>query len=73
MESTELYELRMLIFLEKEPQSNKYYQVMVDAEQYKTITEAISKNSIAMDGMISEGTTMTSEEEYTLPDLKNII
>lgn len=72
MEPNEIYneinELRVLIFMEIEPQSNKYNQVIFDREQYKEIGKHLGKFIENKDGLEMYNTTF-SEEEYTLPDL----
>ena len=35
VDTHELYTIRTLIFLETEPQSNEYHQVMLDKETFK--------------------------------------
>ncbi len=71
----ELYIQRMLVFLETEPQSNKYHQVMLNAEQFKKVSDAIIV-STKPDASLKPGYDMAeiemSEEEYTLPDLQDI-
>lgn len=70
---TEIYGLRVLVFLELEPQSNKYQQVMLDADQFKKVSMAMSvaTGREIRDG-IDEAKTYLSEETYELPDLKEI-
>lgn len=74
MDLTEIYETRMLIFLETEPQSNKYNQIMVNQEQFKIISDVIS--TITDEAMIAPNIESReiklSEEVYELPDLKSI-
>lgn len=70
----ELYQQRMLVFIENEPQSNEYEQLIFTQKQYKELTNFISKlygiEGITMDGL--EVIDMkSSEETYTLPDLRN--
>lgn len=70
----ELYEQRMLVFIENEPQSNEYEQLIFTQKQYKELTDFISKlygiEGITMDGL--EVIDMkSSEETYILPDLRN--
>lgn len=70
-----IYECRLLCFMETEPQSNKYNQVMLDENQFKIISENIGKLSENQSNL-KEGFEMRvnrlSEEEYTLPDLQSI-
>lgn len=69
----ELYGVRLLVFQETEPQSNKYRQVLLDKEQFKKVSFDTSKltGKKIMDN-IDECTVMLSDEIYTLPDLKEI-
>lgn len=76
---SEIYGLRTLVFVEVEPQSNKYHQVLLSPEMYKDLTGSISKVSSTFKlgrnettdrfVPIEERELKTSEEEYTLPDL----
>ncbi len=69
-----LYEQRLLVFLEVEPQSNKYNQILLGREQFKEVSEAISKTFKAVrdkDGM-DRMIIASSVEEYTLPDLQSM-
>lgn len=70
VDTHELYTVRTLIFLETEPQSNEYHQVMLDQETFKKITEVMS--TLVKDGDIQEVNLDLSEETYKLPDLKDI-
>ncbi len=67
----ELYGTRLLVFLETEPQSNKYRQVILDAAEFKrfamTIGTVTGKNGGLEDVLIKD-----SDEVYDLPDLKQI-
>jgi hypothetical protein len=40
-----LFELRCIVLLEQEPQSNKYSQMHLDAEQFKTLTALLDSFS----------------------------
>lgn len=64
---TEIYCLRTLVFLETEPQSNKYNQVLLNSEMFKKMTDIISKK--IKSGEIEEREIKLSEEIYPLPDL----
>lgn len=70
VDTHELYTVRTLIFLETEPQSNEYHQVMLDQETFKKITEVMS--TLVKDGDIQEVNLDLSEETYKLPDLQDI-
>lgn len=67
----ELNSLRTLIFLEIEPQSNKYNQLYLNAEQFKQVTKYFGKLE-GKENDIEEVKIESSTEEYTLPDLKEI-
>lgn len=64
---TDLYGVRTLVFIETEPQSNKYCQVLLSPEMFRNMTDTISKK--LTEGEMEEREIKTSEEEYTLPDL----
>ena len=70
IDTHELYTIRTLIFLETEPQSNEYHQVMLDQETFKKVTEVMS--TLVKEGEIQEVNLDLSEETYKLPDLKDI-
>lgn len=70
VDTHELYTIRTLIFLETEPQSNKYHQVMLDQETFKKVTEVMS--TLVKEGEIQEVNLDLSEETYKLPDLQDI-
>lgn len=68
-----LYVNRVLVFMETEPQSNVYNQVILNAEQFKAMSEHISEktgNKLSKD--VDEVNIELSEEEYKLPDLREI-
>ena len=72
---TLIHELRLLVFLEVEPQSNKYNQVYLDAEQFKKVSDSIVIRKLESNNM-KEGFELCenaqSDEEYVLPDLQSI-
>ena len=70
MNIQELYTIRTLIFLETEPQSNEYHQVMLDQETFKKVTEVMS--TLVKEGDIQQVNLDLSEETYKLPDLQDI-
>jgi hypothetical protein len=39
----ELYETRLVVCMETAPQSNKYFQIMLNKEQFKAISDEIGK------------------------------
>lgn len=68
-----MYGTRMLVFIEEEPQSNKYRQVLLNAEQFKKVSDSIIKIEKQADENGQEIVSFDqSEESYTLPDLKEI-
>ena len=68
----DIYGTRMLIFIETEPQSNKYNQVLLNAEEFKKASLAIGK-VIEKDNDGDDKVEFSfSKEEYILPDLKEI-
>lgn len=70
IDTHELYTIRTLIFLETEPQSNEYHQVMLDQEIFKKVTEVMS--TLVKEGDVQEVKLDLSEEIYKLPDLQDI-
>lgn len=73
IDTTELYAQRTLVFIEIEPQSNQYRQVLVEAEQYKELTKLISTyKRKTLNNNIEEVEVDLSEQVYTLPDLHDI-
>lgn len=68
-------EQRLLVFLETEPQSNRYNQVILDDKKFKRVSDAIGENSRA-DKELKEGFEVydiqVSEEAFSLPDLQSI-
>ncbi len=75
MDLSQLYETRMLIFIETGPQTNKYKQVLVTGEQFKIVSDAISTISSTeqdlKEGMEARDVDL-SDETYELPDLNSI-
>lgn len=69
----ELYGIRTLLFMETEPQSNKYRQVELTAEEFKNVNMSYGKNTgaIIREG-VNEVELHLSEEIYDLPDLPEI-
>lgn len=66
-----LYHQRLLIFLETEPQSNVYNQILVTPEQFKKVSDAICSIVVPKNGNDIETVSVeTSEEIYKLPDLQ---
>lgn len=71
MELKELYTQRTLIFIEEEPQSNKYRQVILTPEEFKRVSDNLGRIASEADG-IEQIEINLSDEIYTLPDLKDI-
>lgn len=74
MDLTQLYETRMLIFIETGPQTNKYRQVIVNNDQFKAISDIISTKIDAGKDKLGEYETMEielSDEIYPLADLQS--
>jgi len=69
---SEIYSTRLLIFMETEPQSNKYNQIIFTPEQFKEISLKLSNlfPYRGKKGNLELFEIKESEEEYTLPDLK---
>lgn len=70
-----LNEQRLLVFLETEAQSGKYNQVLLNAEQFKKVSDAIINEIRTGEDLkpgMEEVEFTTSEEEYDLPDLQSI-
>ena len=71
IDNSVLYGKRMLVFLEEEPQSNNYRQVCLTSEEYKNI--ALSLGTIQeLKEEQKKVKLELSEDEYQLPDLKEI-
>lgn len=81
--TSELFSQRCLVFLETEPQSNKYCQVILSQEQFKKVSDAIittfkaEEHPELAETELKPGMEIVnielSEEEYELPDLKQNI
>ena len=71
----EINSLRLLVFLETEPQSNMYNQVYLNKEQFKKISDIISKKVSVFEELrkgMEASAIVVSDDEYHLPDLKEI-
>lgn len=67
----EIYSTRLLLFLETGPQTNEYQQVLLTEDQFKAVSDTISK--FVRNGERQEIVKVeTSKEKYKLPDLKQI-
>ncbi len=63
------YDKRLLIFLEIEPQSNKYRQIILTPEEFKNTSLTLGK-VVEQKGTSSVVELEESDEIYNLPDLK---
>lgn len=70
--SDALYEQRILVFIEVDPLSNKYRQVILTNAQYKAMGTAVGKNTgkKCNSGRHEVWEIEESDEEYTLADLQ---
>lgn len=73
---TALYENRLLIFLEIEPQSNKYNQILLNKDSFKQLSDKMAEIFKAVPDPEREGKEImqltVSEEVYSLPDIQSI-
>lgn len=67
----ELYSERVLVFIEIEPQSNKYRQCILPPERFKKMTSTLGKIIKNKDGSETIE-TIESDDIYILPDLEQI-
>jgi len=69
------YTQRLLVFLEEEPQSNTYRQVLLSADDYKRVSDAISIEAFknpAFKEDYEQVMLALSDDIYPLPDLQGI-
>lgn len=66
----EIYSTRMLIFIEDEPQSNQYHQLILTEDEFKKTAMTIGR--VVKTGEVETVELQESEELYTLPDLPEI-
>ena len=71
--AVDLYEQRMLVFMEEEPQSNKYRQVLLNAEEFKRFSMSIGTVTSEKYGDIEMVEMKLSDKIYTLPDLPSTV
>jgi hypothetical protein len=71
---SELYGLRLLVFIETGPQSNQYNQILLDKETFKRVSFAITPQIEGPEDTIvtTSFPVPCSKEVYTLPDLQQI-
>ncbi len=69
----DLYTTRILVFFETEPQSNKYKQLILNGEEFKRVSDAITvgKQVGEREGDIQSFEINLSDEIYILPDLRD--
>ena len=69
LDSSSLYEQRIVVLLEDDCGSNTYNQVILDGEQFKIISNAIGKpTGKVLDNDIQEVEIKTVEEKIKLPE-----
>lgn len=61
----DLYTLRLIVFLEDQPLSNKYRQVLLTPEQFKVVSLSLGKLPQVLDHL--------SSAVYELPDVQQIV
>lgn len=70
IDPSDLYELRTLVFMETEPQSNQYRQLVLSPGEYADLTSRFGVVRKKRNG-IEEIELTLSEETYDLPDLNS--
>jgi len=71
-EIEDIYSTRLLVFIEDNPQSNKYHQMFFTPEEFKRISMAIGKDTGRKNGRLDIIEFQQSVETYALPDLQEI-
>jgi hypothetical protein len=66
-----LYGTRLLVFLEADPQSNHYHQVRLTPDQFKRVSDAISR-IVGRNGSDEDVEIDMSVDTYLLPDLQEV-
>jgi hypothetical protein len=61
----DLYKLRILVFIENEPQSNLYRQVILSPHQYQSVSSSIGEGGTPLK-------VLASEDLFKLPDLEDV-
>ena len=76
IDAFEIYGTRLLLFMETEPQSNKYRQILPNLEEFKRISSSfgtLTGKKIEIEGCdVDELKVKLSDDIYNLPDLKEI-
>lgn len=67
-----LYGVRVLMFMETEPQSNKYRQICLNSEDFAKVSKSYGIVKRLNEDGIEEVELMLSDEEYELPDLPEV-
>jgi len=67
-----IYETRMLVFMETEPQTNKYRQVLLNKDMFKKVSDTLASDVLSREGELEIINMLMSEEEYELPDLQSV-
>ena len=74
MNNTELYEQRLLVFIETEPQSGEYQQLLLNGDEFKRLSDTIG-TKVQDPDLREDFETLQinlSDDLYKLPDLKSI-
>lgn len=71
IDTSGIYENRVLIFMETSPQNSKYNQILLTNDQFKQITALLGKPTGEVINEIETYQIETSVEEYELPDLQS--
>lgn len=68
-----IYEQRVLVFIEIEPQSNQFRQVLLDNEQFKKVTTLFGTLLKTDEKGLEHYEMKESDEIYNLPDLQSYL
>ncbi len=74
MDETQLYEKRLLVFIETDPQTGEYQQLLLNSREFKKLSDSIGtkvENQEMRDGFEALEIKL-SDEKYKLPDLRSI-
>lgn len=64
----ELYTIRMFIYLESSPQSNKYHQIILTREKYKKLSQFMFENIMDKCDDCDKKAWEVEDEFISLPD-----
>lgn len=67
-----IYGVRLLVFIETNPQTNKYHQVLLNPEEFKRVSFAFGTKRVAGKAGLLRTKIETGNVEYNLPDLQEI-